>query len=134
MPISLVPLDATRQALVADQDIAPLFSRLRSNPIIEFCRDLTAEYFKDRPGNPGVRSAVMHDPLALSILIDPNVVEFEDFRVRVELRDGPERGLTRLVSDDPASGLGKLRAATKVDAALFLQIFLAGIERASQLI
>lgn len=64
--------------------------------------------------------SVLHDPLALSSFIDPEVVQFKEIYAKVCLV-GKERGAV-LVTDTPKEGYAKIFAATSVDKERFFKI------------
>ncbi len=109
LPLTLVPLDATRQARLTPSGLAELVGPAPGSAVMRFASDLVAPHMRQRPGRePGF---FLHDPLALAIAIDPGVAATEPLDLSVVL-DGEEAGRTV-----PRFGAGgRARAATKVDA------------------
>jgi purine nucleosidase len=113
LPLDLVPLDATRQAVLPRAD---LLSALSATPgrLASRIAAFTERGFRvdTQRGTPGM---VLHDPLAVGVAVDPGFVEWEPVRLRV----GPD-GETRRVAGAPNA-----RMATRVDTARFLRTLLA---------
>lgn len=109
LPLTLVPLDATRQVRLTPAGLAELAGRAPGSPVMRFAGDVVAPHMRGRPGRePGF---VLHDPLALAIAVDPGVADTEPLDVSVVL-DGEEAGRTV-----PRFGPGGAAlAARKVDA------------------
>jgi inosine-uridine nucleoside N-ribohydrolase len=112
LPIDLVPLDATRQALLLRHELIAALAAT-PGPIAARVAAFTERGFRvDREG--GARGMILHDPLAVGVGVDPTVVTWE----RARLAIGPE-GETRR-----AGGVPNCRVARVVDRDRFLSIFL----------
>jgi inosine-uridine nucleoside N-ribohydrolase len=113
MAIDLVPLDATRQALLTPADLdaslagASGAAAARVRAIAEHGMGV------DRPR--GGRGMVMHDPLAMALAVDPTLVEWESLRLDV----GPD-GETRRTPGAP-----NCRVARRVDIERFRAFLVA---------
>jgi len=112
LPIDLVPLDATRQAVVARADFATALAG-RPGPLATRCAAFTACAFRvdETRGTAGM---LLHDPLAVALAIDPTLAHWESMRVAVE----PD-GQTRRTAGPP-----NCRVARVVDVPRFLARFL----------
>lgn len=102
LPITLVPAEVTFQTNLLQSD----FERIRkaTTPLAEAMTKLTLIWEPIMKGflkNAGVGAyydngvAMLHDPLAVSTLIDPTLVKIERLRIRVEV----EKGSIRTVAD-----------------------------------
>ena len=109
LPLDLVPLDATRQAVVSREDFERALRR-RPGPIAERVAAFTRRGFGG-DGSPGM---VLHDPLAVAAALDPTVVGWETVRLEI----GPH-GETRRAAGPP-----NCRFARTVDTRRFLGVFL----------
>jgi inosine-uridine nucleoside N-ribohydrolase len=109
--IDLVPLDATRQAVL---ERAALQSALVRAPgaAADRVRRFT-EYALGIDEKHGRRGMDMHDPLAIGAALDPTLIEWEAVRLAIG-RDGQTRR---------AAGAPNARFARVVDAARFLRLF-----------
>ncbi|MFQ5897565.1 MAG: nucleoside hydrolase [Candidatus Methylomirabilia bacterium] len=123
LPIELVPLDVTRQAVLSR---AALENRLLRSPgpVSQFISDFTLEGFAlgERRGEGGL---TLHDPLALAVALDPTLVTFEGVSVDVECEGSLTRGMS--VADRrprPHPYPPNCRVAVSADAERFLEFFL----------
>jgi len=117
LPISLVPLDATRQAVLArDRLTAALAAAPR--PLGACVAAFTAGAFRTDSGR-GQPGMVLHDPLAVGVAISEQLVEWAPMRLAI----GPD-GETRR-----AAGASNCRVATRVNAEAFLAMFLERLTR-----
>jgi len=112
VPLDLVPLDATRQAVVTRAAFEQALHD-RAGPLAERISRFSARGFRvdTERGSPGM---VLHDPLAVAVALDPTLVEWEPVRLEI----GPE-GETRR-----APGASNCRFARRVDTGRFLPRFL----------
>jgi inosine-uridine nucleoside N-ribohydrolase len=108
LPLELVPLDATRQAILERH---ALDTALGATPPLfaERVRRFTAHSF----GAGGGRGMPLHDPLAVGVALDSSLVEWEPVRLAI----GPE-GQTRRAAGEPNA-----RFARVIDAPRFLTMF-----------
>jgi len=112
LPLDLVPLDATRQAVLPRAGLKSAFRR-GSGPLGDRIVAFTERGFRlDHAG--GAQGLVLHDPLALALAIDPTLAEWEAVRLVI----GPEGETLR------ASGEPNCRIAKGVDTDRFLRLFL----------
>jgi purine nucleosidase/pyrimidine-specific ribonucleoside hydrolase len=117
IPIDLVPLDATRQAVLPAARLGTALGA--ASPALGRCiAAFTAGAFQaeSRRGRPGM---VLHDPLAVGAATAPQLVEWEPMRLAV----GPG-GETRR-----SSGVSNCRVAVRIDVEAFLGMFLDRLVR-----
>jgi inosine-uridine nucleoside N-ribohydrolase len=119
LAVDLVPLDATRQAVVSRADFERALQR-HPGPRAERIAAFTRRGFGPWAG-PGSSAMVLHDPLAVAVALDPSLVGWETMRLAI----GPD-GATRR-TDGPAN----CRVALTVDTARFLTVFLERVCPAS---
>jgi inosine-uridine nucleoside N-ribohydrolase len=112
LPLDLVPLDATRQAVVVRADFEQALRR-RPGPLADRIAAFTRRGFTADPAR-GTSSMVLHDPLAVAAALDPTLVGWEETRLEVGA-DGATRR---------AAGPVNCRFARTVDAPRFLATFL----------
>jgi inosine-uridine nucleoside N-ribohydrolase len=113
LAIDLVPLDATRQALLSRGDLEATLARTPgafASRVLAF----SARAFRVDEAR-GTKGMVLHDPLAVGVAIDPTLVGWEPVRLAI----GPE-GETRRVSGAP-----NCRIARTVDAERFRAMLLS---------
>ncbi len=125
LPLEVVPLDVTRQVVLAKDELAERLGRCSSR-IAQFVADFTLHGFAfgEQRDDGGI---VLHDPLAVGVALDPTLVEFEPRFVEVECRGRTTRGAS--VADRRPIPLHRrrwpnCRVAMAVDASRFLRLFL----------
>jgi inosine-uridine nucleoside N-ribohydrolase len=115
LPLDLVPLDATRQAVLPRADLHACPGSLAAR-VAAFCeRGFRAD------GARGTRGLTLHDPLAVAVAADPTLVRWESARLQVG-----RGGDTRRVAGAP-----NCRFARTVDTARVLAMVLEALCRAS---
>src|SRR5436309_9687612 len=112
LSLDLVPLDATRQAVLPRAGIKSALRRA-TGPLAERIVAFTERGFRIDHAS-GAQGLVLHDPLALALAIDPTLAEWEPVRLVI----GPE-GETQRTSGEP-----NCRIAKGIDANRFLRLFL----------
>ncbi|MFC1716687.1 nucleoside hydrolase [Candidatus Poribacteria bacterium] len=129
LPVTFVGLDVTRQVQLKrsyiEREIRPLKTR-----ISQFICDITDFYIDFYNGYYGIAGCYMHDPLAVGIAIEPDIVETTRLYVQVETQGKITSGMTiadlRPVvrhGDSPNASI-----CTGVDADRFLTLFLETIK------
>jgi len=116
LPVVTVGLDVTMQCRLAAEDLA----RMEASTLepVRFLRQLIAIW---QEGNPD-RMPILHDPLAVAVTFQPDLVKLERGRVEVETRGQP--GLTygmTLLRRDPS---GLVQVASEVQARRFVDLFM----------
>lgn len=112
LPLDLVPLDATRQAVVTRAELERALQR-RPGPVADRVAAFTRRGFRAWAGGGG-SAMVLHDPLAVAAALDPTLVGWEATRLAVG-GDGETRR---------RPGPPNCRVARTVDRARFLAMFL----------
>ena len=121
----VVPLDATHEALVSDEDCDRLaaLGTPAASAAAGIIRTRIAGYEQVAP-QAVRRSAPVHDALCIAHLIDANVIALRDAHIDVELAGELTRGRTvvdlRPISGQPANA----KWAFGADSARFLEILL----------
>jgi purine nucleosidase len=110
--LDLVPLDATRQAVLERTALESALARA-PGPIADRIRRVI-DYALCVDETHGRRGMDLHDPLAVGAALDPTLVEWESVRLAI----GPD-GQTRRAAGEPNA-----RFARVVDAPRFLGLFL----------
>ena len=119
LPVDLVPLDATRQAVLVRADFESALARV-PGPVTTRIAAFTERGFRIDTAR-GSRGMVLHDPLAVGVAIDASLVSWEP--VRLTIGSGGE---TRR-----APGAPNCRVARTVDTARFLPMLLERLCRGS---
>jgi len=112
LPVDLVPLDATRQAVVSRAALEEALEQ-RPGPVARRIAEFTRRGFTV-DATRGTAGMVLHDPLAVAAALDPTLVGWEETRLEVG-RDGHTRRV---------AGVVNCRFARTVDVPRFLAAFL----------
>jgi len=127
-----VPLDVTEQVILTRSVIEKALQETAS-PLLEFVRDVTQEYMEAHLRQDGFHGSYLHDPLAVGVAIQPDLVRTVESLVEVETRGIFTCGMT--VADLRPKGRwrrpGHIRVATEVDAGTFLHFFLSRLKGVS---
>ena len=119
LPITLVPLDVTHQVTltpqVIEERVNPIQNSFSQFVIEAIGYDLTAHRFQR-----GSELIYLHDPLAVGVVIDSDLVRKERLSIDVEIQKGQHFGQISETSDDP-----KIDVCLEVDAKGFLELFLS---------
>lgn len=124
LPITLVPLDVTRQVRLT-RDFLQHASQGARSGLVQVTRHLTQQ-----PLHSQEQSMAMHDPLAVAVSIDPSLVSFTSLPVYVETRGRHTIGMTVADRRPPASwssDMPRLEVALAVDAPRVLELFTARV-------
>jgi purine nucleosidase len=119
LPVVTVGLDVTMQCRLATEDLARMDASTLE-PVRFLCR-LIGIWQEGKPD----RMPILHDPLAVAVAFQPDLVRLETGRVEVETRGQP--GLTygmTLFRRDPK---GLVQVAWEVQARRFLDLFMSRI-------
>lgn len=108
LTLDLVPLDATRQARLMRHELEAALARC-PGPVARRIAEFTQRAFR-----LDANAMHLHDPLAMAVVIDPTLVEWE--AVRLDVTTG---GATRRVP-----GATNCRIAVRVDRARLLALLL----------
>ena len=82
IPIRMVGLDVTRKVQLTDQHVASL--RAGAGRVSEAAARIADAVMKMARGEKWQGGPHLHDPLAVSSMIDPEIVTFEDYHVEIE--------------------------------------------------
>jgi purine nucleosidase len=112
LPLDLVPLDATRQAVLPRAGMRATLAR-SSGPLAARIQAFSERGFRIAHSD-GADGMALHDPLALAVAVDPSLVKWEVVRLAVGADGETQR----------ASGAPNCRIAKGVDSDRFIRAFL----------
>jgi purine nucleosidase len=120
LPITLVPLDVTHEVSLTsrwmEEKVIPL-----GTPFSKFVTKATG--YDPRNQKFRNREAIyLHDPLAVGVVTQPDLVRKEPSAIRVETEEGDRYGKISEVKDGPM-----INVCLEVDAKGFLEIFLSAL-------
>jgi inosine-uridine nucleoside N-ribohydrolase len=81
IPIRMVGLDVTRKVELTQRHIDKI--KAGSGPVSDAAASIAESSLKMHSANPAAHMH-LHDPLAVSCLIDPTILKFEDYHVAIE--------------------------------------------------
>jgi len=119
--VTLVPLDVTTKTLLTKQRLR----ELKSNPVTEWLK-VTVPPWIDRIRMEGCH---LHDPLAVAVAINRDLVETETMEVDIVDTAGSSYGQSVGHREPTADqSLSKIKVALRVDAERFMNMFLRRLE------
>jgi purine nucleosidase len=120
LPVTLVPLDVTHQVSLTsrwmEQRVAPMNNSFSRFAIEATGYDLTRHRFRN------AELVHLHDPLAVGVVVDPQLIRKEKLSIDVETQEGPYYGRTSETREGP-----KIEVCLEVNANGFLELFLSGL-------
>jgi purine nucleosidase len=130
MPITLVPLDVTYQCVLTAADVARL-GKIKS-PIPGFIADSTRFYMEFHDEYQKIEGCIINDPLALALTFAPDLCDYEEHFVDVDISGGVSMGNTFAdfykLTKQPAN----MKVALGVRARDFIELFLERMEKLSR--
>jgi purine nucleosidase len=112
LPLELVPLDATRQAVLPRAGMRATLAR-SPGPLASRIQGFSERGFRISHSD-GEQGMALHDPLAVGLAIDPSLAKWEATRIAI----GPDGETLR------ASGTPNCRVAKGIDSDRFIRWFL----------
>lgn len=129
LPITFVGLDVTHRVWLGksrlEEEIKPLNTRLS-----RFICDISGIYMDFHKEHYGIPGCHIHDLLAVSVAIDPSLVETEEAYVQVETKGKITSGMTvaDLRPTKLRDGRSNVRICIDVDTDRFLTLFLSAVK------
>lgn len=122
--VVLVTLDATHKALISVQDCDRL--RALGTPAALATAAFAAQRARAWPieGRPG--ATTLHDPLCLAYLVDPSVLDVDDYWVDVETLGELTVGRTVIDTEHVTGRQPNARVALNADAGRFMRVLIEG--------
>ncbi|NOV04308.1 nucleoside hydrolase [Paenibacillus planticolens] len=118
--LTLVGLDVTRKALLTDDHI----QALGDSPIGRYVKESTAEYMQRYYERNGVRACALHDPLAVGVALNKQLVTTHHYYVDVETKSELCDGQTVCDFQNRLSKAANVHVCTEVSADDFLELFI----------
>ena len=102
-PTELIGLDVTRKVVLKATEVYRLAHA--GNPLANWMHDALRFYLEFHRQYEKLEGVVVNDVLAIAALLQPDVLGFQDLRLRVDLDDADDRGRTRV---DPKGSLTRV--------------------------
>lgn len=91
---TMVGLDVTHRALIADSHTEQLRAAGRVGRMVAELMDFYARFHKAR--YPDLDGSPMHDPVCVAHVVDPALLQVRDAQIEVDCSAGPSRGRTNV--------------------------------------
>lgn len=130
MPLTLVPLDVTYQCILAHADVERML-RIKS-PISRFIAESTRFYMEYHDEYQQIDGCIINDPLALALAFAPELCDYEEHFVDVDLSGGVSMGKTFADFYKVTKHPPNMKIALAVRAREFMQLFLGRMETLSK--
>lgn len=130
IPITLVPLDVTYQCILTEahlQQLDPIPS-----PIPVFLRQATRFYMEFHDEYQAIEGCVINDPLALALTFQPELCDYQELYVDVDIGGGVCLGKTFADFYHMTGKPANMKVALGVRAADFLDLFVQRVAALSR--
>ncbi len=132
MPITLVPLDVTYQCILTKEDVRRL--QTIKSPISRFVADSTRFYMEFHDEYQKIEGCIINDPLALALTFAPELCDYEEHYVDVDISGGVSMGKTYADFYKLTKRPANMKVALGVRARDFIELFLERVENLSKAI
>ncbi|NDA82649.1 MAG: nucleoside hydrolase [Actinobacteria bacterium] len=124
---TLVPLDVTYKCIFTKSHLEKID---RARPEIkEFITESTRFYMEFHVKHQSIEGCAINDPLAAALLIDPNLVKYEDYFVRVDLTAPTSKAKTIADYYGALNQKSNAHVAMQVDVEKFMDLFVERMNR-----
>lgn len=130
MPITLTPLDVTYQCVFTKDDLNRLLKI--NSPITKFIADSTRFYMEFHDEYQSIEGCVINDPMTLALTFMPEICDYQDLVVDVDLSTGVGLGNTFADFYNYEKKPKNMRVAMGVRPRLFMEMFLERMEKLAQ--
>ncbi|MGO4495286.1 nucleoside hydrolase [Paenibacillus sp. 2RAB27] len=121
--ITLVGLDVTRKALLTEEHIRSL----GDTPIGRYVKESTADYMQRYQERNGVRACALHDPLAVGVALNKDLVTTRHYYVDIETRSELCDGQTVCDFQSRLAKPANVHVCMEVSAEAFLDQFIRAL-------
>jgi purine nucleosidase len=125
-PITLVPLDVTYQCIFTHADAERLLKI--NSPITTFIADATRFYMEFHDEYQQIDGCVINDPLALALTFAPELCDYEEHYVDVDIQGGVSMGKTFADFYKMTKKPANMKVALGVRPRDFIELFLQRME------
>jgi purine nucleosidase len=127
MPITLTPLDVTYECIFLKEDLNRLL-KIQS-PIIKFIADATRFYMEFHDEYQKIDGCVINDPLTLALTFMPEICEYQNLYVDVDISTGVGLGNTFADFYNYNKKAPNIKVALGVRPRVFMELFLERMEK-----
>ncbi|HXQ35875.1 MAG TPA: nucleoside hydrolase, partial [Anaerolineales bacterium] len=130
IPTTLVPLDVTYQCVLTAQDVERL--QKIDSPITTFIKDATRFYMEYHDDYQGIEGCVINDPLALALTFAPELCDYLELPVEVDISGGVSMGKTFADFYNYEKRPANMKVALGVRPRDFIELFIERMEKLSR--
>jgi len=130
LPITLTPLDVTYQCILLSEDVARL-QEIKS-PIPGFIADATQFYMEFHEEYQDIQGCVINDPLTLALTFTPDLCNYEEYYVDVDISGGVSMGKTFADFYKMTGKPANMKVALSVRPRDFIDLFVERMEWLSE--
>jgi|SRR5688572_12409744 len=127
IPTTLVPLDVTYQCILTAQDVERL--QKIDSPISRFIKDATRFYMEYHDDYQDIEGCVINDPLALALTFAPELCDYQELPVDVDISGGVSMGKTFADFYNYHKKPANMKVALGVRRRDFIELFLERMEK-----
>ena len=132
MPITLTPLDVTYQCIFLKDDLSRLLKI--NSPITKFIADATRFYMEFHDEYQKIDGCVINDPMTLALTFMPEICDYQDLYVDVDLSGGVSMGNTFADFYRMTKKPANVKVALGVRPRVFMELFLERMEKLSSML
>jgi len=123
--VTMVGLDVTMKTVVTIEDNKKI--KKMSGPVAQVVAALN-EYALEKESPFNDQGAIMHDPLAAAVFMDPSVIVTKHWPVDVDCREGLTRGMTLVDRYGVTDKVPNVHVAIKADNKKFMSLLYQTLE------
>lgn len=127
MPITLTPLDVTYECVFLKDDLNRLLKI--DSPITKFIADATRFYMEFHDEYQSIEGCVINDPMTLALTFMPEVCDYQELYVDVDLSGGVSMGNTFADFYKMTKKPANMKVALGVRPRDFMELFLERMEK-----
>ena len=127
MPITLTPLDVTYQCIFLKDDLNRLLKI--DSPITKFIADATRFYMEFHDEYQSIEGCVINDPMTLALTFMPEICDYQELYVDVDLSGGVSMGNTFADFYKMTKKPANMKVALGVRPRDFMELFLERMEK-----
>ncbi len=127
VPITLTPLDVTYQCILMQDDVNRLLKI--DSPITRFIADATRFYMEFHDEYQSIEGCVINDPLTMALTFAPELCNYQEEYVDVDLSGGVSMGNTFADFYKMTKKSANMKVALGVRARDFIELFLERMEK-----
>jgi purine nucleosidase len=130
IPTTLVPLDVSYKCILTKLDVDRILQI--DSPLTRFIADATRFYMEFHDEYQGVEGCVINDPLALALTFAPELCDYQELPVDVDISGGVSMGKTFADFYNYEKKPANMRVALGVRPRDFIGLFLERMEKLAQ--